>query len=40
VRGQRARRFHADAGRNTGYENPFALQIHAGQNIICSRSCP
>jgi hypothetical protein len=39
VRGQGARRFHAKAGRNTRYENPFALQIHAGQNVICGRSC-
>src|SRR3984957_8160213 len=39
VRGQRARRFHAETGRNTGYENSFALQTHAGQNVICGRSC-
>ena len=35
VGGQGAGRFHAKSGRNAGYENPFALQIHAGQNVIC-----
>jgi hypothetical protein len=39
VGGQGARRFHAEAGRNTRCENPFALQIHAGQNVVCGRSC-
>jgi len=27
---QGACRFYADSGRNTGHENPFALQIYAG----------
>jgi hypothetical protein len=40
VRGQGSRRFHAEAGRNTGYENSFALQIYAGQNVVCGRNCP
>src|ERR1700757_715198 len=22
-----------------GYEHPFAIQIHAGQNVICGRRC-
>ena len=32
---QGSRRFHAEAGRNTRYENAFVLQIHARQNVIC-----
>src|SRR5580700_608070 len=39
VRGQGACRFHAEPSRSSRYEDPFALQIHAGQDVIRGRSC-
>jgi hypothetical protein len=33
--GERTRRFHAEAGRDSGYENPLAAEIDTGQNVVC-----
>src|SRR6266850_488195 len=38
MRGQRSCRLNAQPCRNAGYEDSFALQIHAGQNLIRCRS--
>ena len=33
--GERTRRFHAEPGRDSGYENPLAVQVDTGQNVFC-----
>jgi hypothetical protein len=39
VGGQGPRGFHAEPGRDAGYQNSFAVQIHARQNVFRGRSC-
>ena len=35
VRGKRPRSLHAEPGRDTRDEDPFAVQIDTGQNVLC-----
>jgi hypothetical protein len=34
MRGKRARGLHAEAGRDAGYENPFAMEVYAGEDLL------